>query len=363
MTIFEKMALFFKRNKQKKLPLPKKQEEDLKNKKQKFKDEIAQKATDMEKTQEICNNPQLAEEIDQYFKSFNELIMEYPKTGVIPNSYNSLVHINSVGGDVKPNEIQEQYLLRNLEKSNRYKLRYIQKSNNVPCFYHISTKVAQNPIGESMVRMYLNCRNEHVAEIANYLLQLNQKDNFYFKIDASEHLKSRMKRSEKIVIYTDDMDMDYYIKLIKHLKTIKPELFVDSDKNNPFMTQLEGIAFARQPKSNVYTNLHDDTTTVPASTNTFISKIISESYKATVIEIAMTDPKLSYLLEDKNLNNEQLFASAYCYIDANYHGQLINSMERRMKILCAKNSIDIRGIDTSKEQHHSQNKQEHLMEK
>ena len=51
MTIFEKMALFFKRNKQKKLPLPKKQEEDLKNKKQKFKDEIAQKATDMEKTQ------------------------------------------------------------------------------------------------------------------------------------------------------------------------------------------------------------------------------------------------------------------------------------------------------------------------
>ena len=328
MNIINKIKEIFKRSTAKALPAPT----------QKSKENNFNKLLGIKKN--ITKNLYLENALDQYFSCYNEILMD--GKGSQNTSYEALTMINALQGDIGDNREKENYLLNNIYNKGRYTVQN-QMSGNSPVYYHIKSRGYQMPDFKNIIRLYINCENKNVAEIAQNLLDINQNPNFCMKIDTSDSLEQH-KRSEKIVIYAQDNDVDYSLQLIKHLKSTRPDLFKNSEKNNPFMPQIDGIAYARQPTSEIFNNLDGTQSHISQSANKFISTTIIQSYMQVARQIAGVDPKLNFLLRPENINNEMLYARNYQYIKYYYNEYFINSMEYNMKYLNRINNFQIQGI-------------------
>lgn len=337
MNIIEKVKSIFRRSKIKALPEPKVNYTN--DEREEFLEEMYYKPDPIK-----YKNAYLENSLEQYFTCCNEILDE--EKGYISQKvpYRALIRINSLGGDMKVNKHKEQELYNYLVSTNNYTFQPQMVKNKV-AFYHIKSQGYVMPEFKDMTRLYINCKNENIAEIAQNLLQLNQNPNFYLKIDAADGYSER---SEKIVIYVSDKDVNYQIQLVNYLKQIRPDLFVGSEKGNPFMPQIDGIRYAKQPTSNNFYNLDGTVKQVVNSTNTFIANIINDSYMQAVREIASSDPNLAFLITPENFYDENLYLRNYPYINSYYHDYLMNSMEQKMKYLSQINNTQVVGIDYSK---------------
>lgn len=329
MNIFKKINEIFKKSKIKALPSPK---QDLQ--KNKFKKGVHVKP-------KRTTNLYLENALDQYFVCYNEILNEGRAS--INTSYEALTMVNALQGDMGENRVKENNLLNNIYNSGKYTVQN-QMNKNTPVYYHIKSQGYKMPDFNNIVRLYINCENKNVAEIAQNLLDLNQNPNFYLKIDTSNSLE-KYKRSEKIVIYAQDSDVEYTLQLVQYLKSIRPDLFANSEKNNPFMPQIDGIAIARQPTTQIFNNLDGTQSPILQSANKFISTSIIQSYMQVVKQIAEVDPELSFLLKPENINNEMLYVHNYQYISYYYNEYFVNSMEYNMKTLSQINNFQIQGIN------------------
>lgn len=337
MNIIEKIKSIFKRSKIKALPEP---ETNYSNERKQFLEEMH-----CETKPNRYENSYLESSLEQYFACCNEILEE--EKGYISQKvpYRALVRINALDGDRVANKDKEQELLGSLYHSDNYTVQQQLEGNQI-AFYHIQSKGYVMPEYKDMIRLYINCRHENIAEIAQNLLQFNQDPNFYLKIDSAD---AEAKRSERIVIYTSDNNVNYQLQLINYLKQIRPDLFVDSEKGNPFMQQIDGVRYARQPLSGNFYNINGSVKKVAVSTNTFIANIINESYVQTVREIASRDPNLSFLLTQECYYDENLYLRNYSYINAYYHDYLMSSMEQKMAYLSQMNNVPIVGIENKQQ--------------
>ena len=294
------------------------------------------------------NNPYIEYALTEYFNEYLKQINDISTTGIVPNSYSILTSINATQGNTNKNEYYENNLLEEIKQEQKYFIKEQNNKSTGECvFYHIKSMNYQMPDFKNMIRIYLNCKDENVANLVQQLLENNTNPNYYLKFDSTNSM-NKMARSEKIVIYSDELHLNEDIQNIMNVKEMNPQLFVDSEKMNPFMQQYGDIfAVSRQPVTNNFVDQNGYSSKIPQSTNAFIANVIQSSYTQTVRDIALKDPKLEFLLEDKNVNDYNLYILNYPYINSLYHEDLINNMEDYMAMLSDKNDVFINGISNN----------------
>lgn len=313
------------------------------------------------------NQPtKLDAEIDRFLSSYSNMIENTDLTQPINTTkmaYRALVTMNGkpvTQEEYNNNYYKEQMVLNNLNSSTQYKVQTQNTSNGV-AFYHIKSDNYQLPKNEDIVRLYLNCNNGNIADLANLILNWNQNPNFYMKF-ASNYGNALNPRGEKIVFYCDKNDVESTLQTIQNAKEMRPDLFKESENVLPFLSNINNtVSVSKQPLTNQFRDLNGNYKTIPQSTNAFIASTLQESYMEAVKEIARADSSLSFLLQNEYLNNEYLYMKNYPYINSKYHDYLLQSMEAKMAVLSKNNDIDLEGIpkqyqqDRGYEQKNNQN--------
>ena len=67
-----------------------------------------------------------------------------------------------------------------------------------------------------------------------------QDEPFYFKFLADEAME-RKNRTDKVVFYTNEEQLNTVIKTLISLKQERPDLLIGSEKTNPFMKKIDGF--------------------------------------------------------------------------------------------------------------------------
>ena len=301
---------------------------------------------------QINNNSQptkLDMEIDNFLKSYSNIIENVDETQPINTTkmaYDALVTMQGkepTQEEYENNDYKEQELLKRLYSEKKYNIQY-QGTKERTVFYHIKSKGYKMPQFENIVRLYINCNNGNISELSNLILSYNQNPNFYMKFISNE-ANDIKPRGEKIVIYCDKNEVDNTMQLIRYTKSIRPDLYTESENILPFLLNIDNMVSAsRQPLTNQFDDLYGNYKTIPQSTNSFLSMTLKESYMEAAKEIARADTDLSFLLQNECINDEYLYMKNYPYINSKYHDYLIQSMEAKMAILAKNNDLYIDGI-------------------
>ena len=296
-------------------------------------------------------NPELESSIMQFLSSYYELADISDKTGIYPTAYNALIRIN--GGKQcysQKNIADENNLFDILRKNGAYNILTNYSPNGDPAFYHIQSPNYKLPDKKDMIRIYLNCKPENIAELATNILQNNKEDNFYLKF-ASTIENYKYPRTEKIVIYTDQQHYTNTVSSINELIAKRPDLFEESKNVNPFCNPInEYMTYGFEPQVDNFTGL-DGKKNDAKSHNKMVALALENSYMEATKEIARQDSQLSFLLSPDYSNDTKLFIQNLPYLDSNYHNYLINSMASKLEYLSYTNAITIKGIDPLKSQY------------
>lgn len=291
-------------------------------------------------------------EIDRFLKAYYSK-MQYYISNQMPNkaqeiktAYEALTQMNArsvTQEEYNNNFFQEQELLNNVYSGGRYTVE-CQINHGEMQFIHVKSKGHQMPRYSNMVRVYINCNNANISELAKTILDYNTNPNFYLKVYPNIQ-NYKQPKSEKIVIFCNKEEVDYTMELLRYVKSIRPDLMEESENVQPFYQNVDNLAgLTYQPMINQYTDLKGHSTSCSQSTNTILTAILHESYIDTVNQIAACDPNLSYLLEQNYVDNNIEYMNNYPYIDSNYHEYLIESMKAKMKVLSERNRIYIDGL-------------------
>ncbi len=307
------------------------------------------------KSSENFVSPELESSIMQFLSSYYELADLSDKTAIPAKPYDALIRIN--GGPKcysQKNITDENNLFASLKNNNSYTLKTNYSQNGDPVFYHIQSSNYKLPDKKDMIRIYLNCKPENIAELATNILQKNNEDNFYLKF-ASTIENYKYPRSEKIVIYTDQNHYSNTVSSVNNLICERPDLFEFSQNVNPFGNQInQYMTYGFEPQVNYFTKLNGSKINAN-SHNKMISLALEDSYMESAKEIAKQDSKLDFLLSPDYSNDSKLFIQNLPYLESNYHNYLINSMANKLKQLSYINGLKMRGIDFSKNQYTNQN--------
>ena len=288
-------------------------------------------------------------EIDNFLKAYSNIIENVDEAQPINTTkmaYDALVTMQGkepTQEEYENNDYKEQELLKRLYSEKKYNIQY-QGTKERTVFYHIKSKGYKMPQFENIVRLYINCNNGNISELSNLILSYNQNPNFYMKFISNE-ANDIKPRGEKIVIYCDKNEVDNTMQLIRYTKSIRPDLYTESENILPFLLNIDNMVSAsRQPLTNQFEDLYGNYKTIPQSTNSFLSMTLKESYMEAAKEIARADTDLSFLLQNECINDEYLYMKNYPYINSKYHDYLIQSMEAKMAILAKNNDLYIDGI-------------------
>ncbi len=306
------------------------------------------------KSTNLSTNKELESGILQYLSSYLELANNYENSHTIPDSYNALLRIN--GGpkcQSEKNITDEHNLIYNLTNRNDYVLQTNLSKDGSPVFYHVQSSNYSLPNRNDIIRLYLNCSPDNIAELAYNIIENNQEDNFYLKFSSTiENYK--YPRSDKIVIYTDKNHFSNTVASLNDLFTQRPDLFKDSDKVNPFANRINSfLTYGFEPQVNQFTKL-DGTTQNAGSHNKLVALALEDSYMSAAKEIAKQDENIKFLLDPNYANDPILFVQNFPYLESNYHNYLISSMQSKLQYLCYQNAIEINNINPYKEQNYDQ---------
>lgn len=304
----------------------------------------------------------LDQEIDSFLHAYSDIIENtYPNQTMdsYRMAYSALVRMNGKAvtqEEYNNNYYQEQLLLNQLYRDNQYTVQ-TQGTQDRTAFYHIKSAGYQMPSYNDMLRIYINCNNANISELSNLILSCNKNPNFYMKF-TSNISNATGPRGEKIVIYCDKNDFDYNLQLIQYTKSIRPDLYKESENVLPFLQNIDNtVSVSQQPLTNQFIDLYGNYKSVPQSTNAFLATTLKDSYIGAAREIARCDANLSFLLQDEYVNDEILYMRNYKYIDANYHDYLLKSMEAKMEVLSARNNLYIDGLNQQMTQNNEIDKQ------
>lgn len=266
------------------------------------------------------------------------------------NSYGALTSLGGLQDIKRPgnNFANESKVLNKIHNSPELYMQTQRSKNGDPCFYHIS----KGNYGEIKNRLYLNCRRENVASIANELLtELKDTKSFYFKFDADAQMQNH-NRPEKFVFYLSDdpNEVNNVVQAIENIKQRKPVLFQNSNEVMPFMKTFNGnIMYAKEPKTNVYIGLDGKPRNVAKSYNSFLAEALNDSYLNTIQDIVAKDYNLSQKVSGKIFDDSMTYtflALEDIMNDPNKEKSLVEGMRDKLKICMQKNPVlDIKGID------------------
>ena len=270
------------------------------------------------------------------------------------SSYGALTSIGGIVDTMSPgrNLENENVVLNNLKSDSRYVVQDQKSADGKPAFHHV-IKGKSHSTNAVKERLYLNCRRENVALLANELLkELDGLDSFYFKFDADAQMQ-KTSRPEKFVFYlTDDpKELDAIVGGIEKVKARRPELFKDSNVKSPFLQSFGDIMYASQPQTDEYKALDGTTQKVSKSYNSFLATALNDAYYQAIRETVAKDYKLTERINGAVFNNAEMytFSSLEDIMESPDNKKvLFENMKRNLQICMQKNPVlDIKGLESA----------------
>ena len=248
------------------------------------------------------------------------------------------------------NPKNEAILLNSIRHTKGFRLEEQPKaqSGKNPAFYHVMKGANKKAVN----RLYLNCKRENVALLANELIkEMKDIDSYYFKFNSDNQMQTKC-RPEKFVFYVseDPKELNSIVTAIKNVQSRSPELFKGSEAVSPFLNVLDGnIMFANEVKDGFYNMLSGKRLPIAPSYNSLLSAALDDSYLQTISDIVAKD----YSLSMKTGGERYTDSTAYTLLaleevmqDPVKKEQLIKGMGEKLKDCMKRNpTLQIKGID------------------
>jgi hypothetical protein len=202
---------------------------------------------------------------------------------------------NDYGGN---NAKNEEDLLDRLVNDDSFFVYSQPSASGGACFRHITHgKVT----GDEKIRLYLNCKREHTAELASKFIEEANDMPYYFKFCADEHA-AKTRRSEQFVFYVEDENaVNETMQVIERIKQKNPEMFQSSRYLNPFMKTISGYVGIAPNVSGVYKNLRGENIPISQSYNSLLSEALEDALYHSVVDVVSRDFDLSTKVEGEKL--------------------------------------------------------------
>lgn len=275
------------------------------------------------------------------------------KNGLPFNSYTALTGICGIETINPGNNPQNEARFVDRVKNERKVSIQDQGNNGKIAFRHIMNGRSAN---NTDTRLYINCKRENVAALAEKFYEELGTDPYYFKFNADEQADGT-RRSEQFVFYvnSEPHELNRVIQAIDRTKQKNPHLFEGSKYMNPFMKDLKGyIAYAPDVKNPIYRNLDGNTQKLSAASyNTLLGEALADSLFHGMKEIVDYDDNLSKLMVNEYRDNPQPYINKVLekiVENPEQQRQLIEKMKNNLIRCSQKNELlSIRGLDVGKE--------------
>lgn len=273
------------------------------------------------------------------------------------SAYSALISLSSLDNTFEGNNASNQAAFLNNVRSRVYSKNMNESvqsdRNGTPAFYHFYTK----PLIKHDSRVYLNCKQENVALLADKLATNLGDSKYYFKFGAAE---TKSRRSEQFVFYIDDSkDTGEFTRVINCIEKVKkenPELLEGSENVNPFMKTYNGyIAYAPEVKDPNYVGLDGRQKQIDPSYNTLLSEALNESTVDALQKICATKYDLAEKTFGMRIDDISGFlatgAISEILHNPEYLREVIKEVKQDLITLSACNpQLDIKGIPNRQEQ-------------
>lgn len=271
------------------------------------------------------------------------------KEGKWFNSYRVLTSIcgmdtSNPGENLK----KEEAFINKLQKDGKTIMINQPSGNGGVCFRHIQHG---RDAGNTDRRLYINCKRENVAELAEKFYDEFGNDPYYFKFCTDEQAASK-RRSEQFVFYvsSEPTEMNRVIQTIQRTKQKYPQLFKGSKNMNPFMRNVDDyIGYAPDVKDGIYYSMDGTARPIARSYNSLLSEALTDSFTYAMRDVVAQD----YDLTSKT--GGQIYDEAQPYVrmvlenileNPEHQRKLIGKMKANLEKCSKKNSLlSIKGLE------------------
>lgn len=269
------------------------------------------------------------------------------------NSYSVLTSLCGMDTSNPGNNLQNEMDFIN-KLGNRRGINVINQpsGNGGVCFRHIQHgRNASN----TDTRLYINCKRENIAQLANKFYEELGDMPYYFKFCSDEQAASK-RRSEQFVFYlsSEPEEMNRIVQAIERTRQKNPKLFEGSRNMNPFMKDINGyIGYAPDVNVDVFENLNGEKSVLSAkSYNTLLSEILTDSFTNAIRDVVSHDYELSLKTGGERYDRATPYIRDVLkdiYENPEHQRKLIEKMKANLEISSQKNPLlNIRGIGKNK---------------
>lgn len=282
--------------------------------------------------------------LDQFLSSYYYNTL---KTGRI-DAYNALIYLGAK--DIQVDDINkevEENLLSELRATNAFRIDEQKgKNDNNTYFYHVFSPNYKYDSNLDIIKVYINCNRSNVASLAGELLTKMQDDNLYLKFSSDKQLGT-IARSEAIVIYTDENNINNILNNIENIAKDKPELFKGSENMNPFLRRIGKVGYAKEIKpGSKYNNNKGEQENIAESYNAFLSRALEESFVGASKKVIAFDKKLTLETNGEISDDPGFYMTYFEKIKGNHYRDFLNIMKQELRSVQERNKcLDINGIN------------------
>ncbi len=293
--------------------------------------------------------------IEQYVAG---LLYQYQK-GDYYSSYKVLTNLCSMDSSkAGKNKKNEEQLLRRIGTDEKCVYLNQPSASGGICYRH----VIHGEPGKNDYRLYLSCKRENIACLANALMDELGDTNYYFKFCSDEHAAT-ISRSEQFVFFVDGEpdSLNKLLRGIDNTKRMHPELFKGSENMNPFMKDFLGyIGYAPEVEGK-FTNLRGESIPISQSYNSLLSQALEDSFLHSVREVVSRDEDLSIKVKGEKLPTAKSYVTTVLgdiFNRPDMLEKLVKSMKQDLRTLSVLNpELQINGIELDKAKKKNKDKQ------
>lgn len=270
------------------------------------------------------------------------------------NSYNALTSLCGIETTNPGNNLQnEMNFINRLANDGRVNVINQYSANNSICFRHIQN--GRNA-GNTDTRLYVNCKRENIAALADKFYEEFGDTPYYFKFCTDEQANTN-RRSEQFVFYlsSEPEEMNRVIQTIERTRQKNPGLFEGSRNMNPFMKDINGyIGYAPNIDVDEFQTIQGRRQVLSArSYNTLLSESLTDCFTDAIRDVVSRDYDLSLRTGAQYYDRPEPYIAttlkAICD-NPEHQRKLIEKMKANLEISSQRNPLlNIRGIGKNRE--------------
>lgn len=297
---------------------------------------------------------QFNELIDEYITSVNNCCSGEKTIPTNDISYRALVGMH---GYFEPENGEKKRQDKLISKSSKMGYEHVLgRSKNTPgkitfCQFTTSGYSVDDSV-TAVDKLYINCDRDQIANISQQLMKLahKSKTKLSFKITYEDGINDNYKRSDNIVIYTEDANQKENIINILSAMHSKDSSLFNPDKSLPFMPKVKGAPYisncgVQKAGRHVYFKGIGNVTPVIGNTwNSKMAAILQESL-AFGVNMAKNGYYLPFDPSDPatKMAADEIkdCSSAYLNMSDEQKQQVQSLMKDQIMSLCEKNSVQL----------------------